>query len=109
ATVVIELRIAVDAPVAHDTLTLPFLVSGWAINRTDGAGPGVDLVDVWAYPGDGTAPRYLGMASYGIERDDVAAAMGFKYDASGFALAVRDLTPGDYQLAIFAHRTVEGS
>ena len=81
----------IDLPVAAAHVTQPFALSGWAID-IDGSswgffslmpnpGPGVDVVQVWAYPnpGSGAAPIFVGSASYGTARPDVNPVFGDQY------------------------------
>ena len=67
----------------------------------------MDAVHVYAYkdPGSGTAPVFLGVAAYGQSRPDVAAIYGTRFTNSAFALNVSTLTPGVYDIVIFAHST----
>ena len=51
------------------------------------------------------AAVFLGVATYGQVRPDVAAIYGTRYTNSAFALQVTTLTPGVYDLVMFAHST----
>jgi YVTN family beta-propeller protein len=95
----------------------PFVIGGWALDenvfsapvRSD---PGVDLLHVWAYPAGGGAPLFVGQASTGLSRPDVAAlfpVIGFKYQASGFQIVVTNLPSGAYTIVVFAHSTRSNS
>jgi uncharacterized repeat protein (TIGR03803 family) len=100
--------IVLDAP-ANGTTTGPsFSVSGWAIDRGAGSGTGVDAVYVWAYPnpGSGTAPVFLGVATYGIARPDIGALFGSQFGSSGFQFSVSALAAGRYQITAFEHSAV---
>ena len=68
--------------------------------RTDDAG--IDTIHVWAYPLSGAAPVFLGVASQGVSRPDVAAAYGEEFGRAGYQLNVQGLGAGDYDLAVFA-------
>src|SRR6185369_8452687 len=57
----------IDAPVAG-AIGQVFNVSGWAIDTGAPAGGGVDAVHVWAFPQNGGAPVFVGVASYGGAR-----------------------------------------
>jgi len=72
------------------------------------SGPGIDVVDVWAFPSGGGA-IFLGTAQYGSERPDVAAVFGTN-DAlrSAFSLNAPALAPGTYQVAAYARSVVTG-
>ena len=103
----IAARIAIDTPAAG-TVRTPFTVGGWAIDPAGaGGGPGVDVVHVWAYPASGGAPQFLGQASYGGARPDVAAFAGPTFAQSGFNLTAA-LTPGTYTLVVFARSVATG-
>jgi hypothetical protein len=63
---------------------------------------------VWAYPLAGGDPIFVGAASYGGARADVAALHGDRFKPSGYSLTVRGLPPGNYDLAVFAWSTAAG-
>ena len=50
----------------------------------------------------GGAPVFLGVASPGALRPDVAAAYGDQFGASGYGLVIQGLDPGTYDVAVFA-------
>lgn len=100
-----QTRIVLDSLANGDTVTSPFLVSGWAMDAAASSGTGVDTVHVWAYPADGTAPRFLGVPNYGTQRTDIGKLFGSAFAPSGFALAGR-LAPGAYTVVTFAHSTL---
>jgi Collagen triple helix repeat (20 copies) len=103
------LRLQVDIPAASTTVTLPFGVGGWAIDQLASSGTGIDAVHVWAIPTSG-APTFLGAATMGVSRPDVAAAFGAQFEASGFNLSANAvLAPGGYTLAVFGHRSSTGT
>ncbi|MEO8260036.1 MAG: hypothetical protein ABI868_22010, partial [Acidobacteriota bacterium] len=96
----------VEAPVAGATVRVPFLLGGWALDRTATIDSGIDAVDVWAYPASGAAPLFIGPATLGGSRPDVATDYGAQYGLSGFNIIVTTaLPPGDYTFDVFAHRT----
>lgn len=96
-------RMVVDTPRAGQTLTQPFVLSGWAVEEGALAAPGIDVVVAWAYPSGGGAPILVGTATYGIPRSDIAALLGAEYVNSGFALTVRGLPSGTYQFVVYAY------
>jgi hypothetical protein len=97
--------IAVDIPSPAATVLVPFRVAGWAIDRMATANAGIDAVQVWAYPADGSAPIFVGAAALSVPRPDVATAFGSQYAGSGFELMVTGgLEPGNYRLGVFARR-----
>jgi hypothetical protein len=111
---------SIDVPAAEAVIASPaFGVAGWSIDRqvesTALAGPGVDVLHVWAYPnpGSGQAPIFLGVAPTGVARPDLAAIYGSRYAASGYTLlvdrAAAGLAPGVYSIAVASHSQVSGS
>ena len=102
---------AIDAPPNGSTRAQPFTISGWAIDQTAASGTGIDSVHVWAYPdpGSGTAPIFVGLATYGAARQDIATQFGARYLNSGFSISVSGLPPGHrYLFAIFPHSAATG-
>jgi len=101
----------VDRPGAGSILPSDLFLSGWSIDLASSAGTGVDSVHVYAYPnpGSGAAPVFLGAASYGGSRPDVAAAYGARYANSGFSLPVVGLAPGVYDLGFYGRSTISGT
>ena len=86
----------------------PFRVAGWAIDRGAAAGTGVDAFHVWAFPVAGGAPLFAGVASPTV-RPDIAGMFGPQFLGAGFELTGIRITPGVYDLAVFAHSTVTNS
>lgn len=73
---------------------------------------GVDEIHVYACPnyGSGEPCLWVGVASYGQYRPDVAAYFGHeRFTYSGYALSVNSLTPGSYLLVVYARSTVTGT
>ena len=74
-------------------------------------GTGVDSLHVYAYPnpGSGQAPIFLGVATVGFARSDVAALYGARYTNSGYNLTVNraaaGMTPGVYSIVVHSHST----
>jgi hypothetical protein len=86
------------------------VVAGWAADLDSPDDTGVDGIHVWAYPvgGSGQAPPiFVDVAAYGGERPDVAAVYGDRFLHSGYAVAVKNLAPGTYDLALFAWSTTK--
>lgn len=99
--------IAVDAPTNNSTTPMPFVVSGWAIDRGAPSGTGVDAVHVYASANGGAGSQVmLGAATYGGSRGDVGAAYGPQFTSSGYSISVSGLAPGYYRLNVYAHSTV---
>jgi len=99
---------SVDAPGNNAVVSIGDNIGGWAIDR-GGAGPGVDAVHVWAFPAAGGAPIFVGAASIGNWRGDVAGAFGGQYLYSGFNLALANTPSGQaYDLVLSARSTLTG-
>jgi subtilisin len=113
-TVVIDISggsASIDTPPNGSTRAQPFAISGWAIDQTAASGTGIDSVHVWAYPdpGSGAAPTFVGLATYGAARQDIANQFGARYLNSGFSITVSGLPAGHrYLFAIFPHSTASG-
>jgi hypothetical protein len=52
---------------------------------------------------------FLGAAITGGSRPDVAAIFGSQFARSGFGLLAGSLSPGEYQISVFAHSAVTGT
>jgi len=103
------LRLQTDAPARSAEVKPPFLVGGWALDTSAASGSGMDAVHVWATPLAGS-PTFLGAATLGAERPDVAAAFGAQFHSAGFNLVVNvPLAPGAYMLAVFGRRISTGT
>ena len=100
-------RIPVEGRLADSA----FLVAGWATDLAAASGTGVGAVQVWAYPnpGSGEPARFLGQATLGGARPDVAAFFGPNAQQSGYGLMVSGLPPGVYDIAVFMQSTVVGT
>jgi hypothetical protein len=99
-----------NGPTNGATLNPPFTVIGWALNTTAPSGTGVDTVHVYAFPGGGGAGIFVGVATYGLSRPDVAAVFGSQFTNSGFSLtAGGSLAPGPYMLAVYGHNAMTGT
>jgi hypothetical protein len=102
-------RMYVDTPAPYSTVLVPFLVAGWAFDPMSLSGSGVDVVHVEALSVDGGAAVYLGSATLGISRPDVAAIYGAQFATAGFQLVVHNpLTIGAYTVRVFAHQASTG-
>jgi fibronectin-binding autotransporter adhesin len=101
-------RMVVEAPPMGATLSSEFTLSGWAFQ--EGApGIGVDAIHVWAYAAGGGTPQFLGTATLGDARPDIAALFGARYATAGYRLAVTGLADGDYTLAAHARNSLTGA
>lgn len=104
-------RLTIDRPVSGSGSHADLLLTGWAADEAATSGTGVDTLHVYAYPnpGSGAAPIFVGVAAYGDSRPDVAAVLGSsRFTNSGFSLPIVGLTPGPWELAVFARSTVTG-
>ena len=101
-------QVAIDLPSAGAReVGRSFVVAGWAADLDSTIDGGVDAVHVWAYPADGSAPIFIGSATYGGARPDVAGIYGERFGKSGYGIEVKDLAPGSYDIAVFAYSTVK--
>jgi hypothetical protein len=108
-------QVTIDMPAADARVPGRFVVAGWAIDVDDWTGTGIDTLHVWAYPRAtcGSAdcnlpPIFLGAATYGGQRPDVAALYGQRFLESGYGLVVDGLAAGTYDIAVFAWSTPRG-
>jgi hypothetical protein len=100
--------VTVESPVAG-AAAQPLEVRGWAIDGNATSGTGVDAVHVWAYPSAGN-PVFLGAATYGLSRADVAANHGAQFTASGFSLRAASVLPaGPWSIVVYSHSSVSGT
>jgi hypothetical protein len=100
----------IDAPAADGEVRAgePLVLGGWALDLDDTVGAGVATVHAWAYrvvENGHDAPTFLGVASYGGHRPDVGAIFGDRFASSGFDLVTPGLSPGTYDVAVFAWST----
>ena len=101
----------ISSPPNGSSQSQPFAITGWAIDQSAASGTGIESVHVWVYPdpGSGTAPSFVGLATYGTPRPDVAALYGQRFTNSGFTISVNGLARGHtYQFALFPHSAVTG-
>ena len=98
----------VDTPANNATVPTSFVVGGWAIDFAARNDSGVKLLHVWAYPGTGAAPIFLGEIVRGA-RPDVARAYGPQFGDAGFSVVVTNLPAGNYMLAIFPFSSITNS
>jgi hypothetical protein len=86
------------------------LIVGWALDPQAWTGSGVGAVHVWArrrgaacsVPGAGCdAPVFLGVATRGLSRPDVAAAHGAEFGDAGFALTGVLPEAGEWEITAY--------
>jgi hypothetical protein len=101
-------QVVIDIPTSQQDVGQPFMLAGWAADLNAEAGTGIDTLHVWAYPLTGAPPIFLGTASYGGARPDVAAVHGDQFRESGYGLVVGGLPHGNYDIAVFGWSSVSG-
>ncbi len=103
-------RMAIDLPAPNQSVPRTFTIAGWAADLGAQTTTGVDTVHMYAYPAGNPNPIWLGAATYGHARPDVAGAFGAsRFGASGYWLTTSVLPPGPYTIVVFAHSTVAGT
>jgi putative Ig domain-containing protein/VCBS repeat protein/FG-GAP repeat protein len=100
-------RMTIEAPAPSTTLSGPFTLGGWAFEE-NASDIGIDRIDVWAIPIAGGPAQFLGAATLGLDRTDVAAQFGQKYLDAGFTLDAPALPAGTYDVWVFARSSVSG-
>lgn len=98
------MRLVVEQPSEGQVLTGPGVVRGWTLDV--GAAPGttgVNTVHVWAVPTNGAPATFLGPATMGIGRPDVAGDFGTQFQACGFERPF-SLPPGTYTIIVYSFR-----
>jgi hypothetical protein len=101
--------LVLDGLAAGATIAQPVVVTGWAADLATTTDAGVDAVHVWAYPTAGGSPRYVGSATLGINRADIAKSFGVSFGSAGFSLWITGLAPGTYDFAIYVHSAVSAT
>ena len=102
-------RMSLDGPANDSTVTQPFITGGWAVDLGAPSGVGVDAIHVWAFPTDGSPARFVDQATLGGNRLDVGAVFGSQFNAAGFNFLMVGLSPGVYDIGIYARSTVTGT
>lgn len=94
-------QMVIDIPVANQTVTQFFTISGWAVDLGAAVGSGVSGIHVHAFPVSGGASIFVGATTTGIPRPDVGAYFGnARFSPSGYALQA-NLPPGEYVLVAY--------
>jgi hypothetical protein len=101
-------QVVIDTPKWQQDVAQPFFVAGWAADLSAARGTGISGLHAWAYPLNGGPPVFVGTATYGGARPDVAAVHGDDLRESGFGLIVSGLVHGNYDLAIFPWSSESG-
>jgi len=99
--------LAINTPTAGATVSGTVLATGWAIDRNATSGTGVDFADLYLDGVAGTG-TFLGFATYGLSRPDVAAQYGSQFTYSGWSYAwdTSTLPPGSHTLDVYARSAV---
>ena len=96
-----EVQLQIDTPSARP-VPATFRLAGWAFDVGGiGAASGIEAVHVWAFPAAGGSPTFVGAATLGDARPDVAALFGPRAANAGYHLDVSGLAPGDYVLRAY--------
>jgi hypothetical protein len=98
-------RMSIDVPSSGASRFGPFVVAGWALDRSAPSGPGVDANNIWAFPVGGGPPIFAGSGGYGSPRSDVGTLYGSQFANSGYNTLVA-LPTGDFDLVVYAHSPI---
>src|SRR4051794_6535762 len=95
--------VAIDEPTHRSGSTASRVnVRGWAANPASMIGTGVARVDLYLDGGPDTGGQYLGRATYGRQRNDVAEALGgSRFLATGWDIVV-EIPRGPHTLVAVA-------
>ena len=105
------IRARIDTPAAGETAGAGFTIAGWALDTQAWQSAGIGAVHVWAFRrdiGPGFPAQFLGSASLGGERPDVAAAEGAQFLRSGWGLTAPPMPPGEYEVVAYVWSTRTG-
>lgn len=105
-------RTFIDLPISGEQIDRPFVIAGWSLDEAAREDPGIATIHVWAYPVEERGygePIFLGIATLGGERPDVARVYGARFERSGFGLSVDRLPRGTYDVAVFPFTTLLGA
>lgn len=96
-----DVRVFVDAPNEGETIRVPFLLEGWALDLSAPRGTGIERVEVWDGPRD--EGSLLGQATYGFYRPDLGKAVGAtRFNSAGFNFLLQGLQPGPHAIYVYA-------
>jgi len=111
ALTVTDTLIAMDAPANGATVSAPFTVAGWALDRAATSGTGIDGVQIFMSRNDGSnaAPIFAGGAAYGMARSDVGGIYGSQFTNSGYQFSVTGVPAGPYHVMAYAHHIATNS
>jgi hypothetical protein len=109
-----EVRMFIDRPTANQIVNGQFTIAGWALDPQAAIGSGIDAMHVWAVAAGptgvaGTRPaQFLGTATLGGPRPDVATAFGVPFGAAGYSFTTSALAAGEYDLIVYVHSARTG-
>jgi hypothetical protein len=97
------IRMYVDAPIDGAVVLGPLTVAGWALDPQASIGSGIGAVHVWAQRRDvpSAEAQFLGEATLGGVRPDVAAVFGPQLGTTGFSLTTDQIEPGQYDITAY--------
>jgi glucose/arabinose dehydrogenase len=101
-------RMFIDLPQTGQTWPGRVMMAGWALDAAATTGTGVAAIEVWAQRGSETA-RFVGNATLGFSRPDVAAAFGSQFLQSGWFIDVVGLPPGTWTVTAFFRSVFGGA
>ncbi len=101
-------RMAIDTPAPNASVHGAFTIAGWGYIE-NASTAGVSALHVWAMPVGGGAPVFVGAATLGDARPDVAALYGPGNGHAGFHLSAGALPPGVYDLVFSAQSALTGT
>jgi len=108
ATAVPITRLSIDTLAPGSTVSGPVWVAGWGFIENP-SNAGIAAMHVWAVPVGSGAPVFLGLASLGDARPDVAAIFGAQYGHAGYQVTGPSLPAGVYDIAVFGQSALTGN
>jgi co-chaperonin GroES (HSP10) len=108
ATAVPINRLSIDTLVPGSTVSGPVWVAGWGFIE-NASNAGIAAMHVWAVPVGSGAPVFLGLATLGEARPDVAAQFGAQYGHAGYEVTGPSLAAGVYDIAVFGQSALTGN
>ena len=82
-----------------EMVSVPFTVSGWAVDLAAAEGSGIDVVQILD---EGCEGAVIGIAEYGLGRPDIGRRYSEQFQYSGWQFQVERLRQGDHTLAVRA-------
>jgi len=100
----------IDVPFERTTISQMTRISGWAIDRNSGSGPGIDSVTAYV-DGDKDSGTLIGTATYGEARPGVGLHFGDAFKLSGWQLDWNsaNVPLGTHTLSVVLHSSVTGA